>query len=291
MENKMKMRLTLPLDVKILLSQYRIKQFHKFKAGEVYVSYSGGKDSIVLLHLVRSVYPGVEGVFFDNHLEYPDIREFISRQENIRRITPKLKFKEVVEKYGYPVVSKENSRKIHEIRNTKSDLLRHNRMNGNHKGNGKLPEKWKYLIDAPFKISDRCCYYLKKQPAENYEKETGRSPYIGMKSQDSRLREHTLHQCNIYDDKRPRSNPLSFWTDADVWQYIKDNNLEYPAIYDRGLRQTGCMYCLYGAHFKDDKRLEVLQKHYPKQYNYFLNKLNGKEILKWYPKRQSEMDV
>ena len=75
----------------------------------VYVSYSGGKDSTVLLDIVRKDYPDVKAVFVDTGLEYPEIRSFVKGFENVDWIKPKMTFKQVIEKYGYPFISKEVS--------------------------------------------------------------------------------------------------------------------------------------------------------------------------------------
>ena len=50
---------SLPLEAKIVKSQLRIREWYEYWNGEVYVSFSGGKDSTVLLHLVRELYPDV----------------------------------------------------------------------------------------------------------------------------------------------------------------------------------------------------------------------------------------
>lgn len=73
----------------------------------VYVSFSGGKDSTVLLHIVRKLYPDIEAVFVNTGLEYPSVREFATNTENTTSIRPSTTFREVLLRYGYPVISKE----------------------------------------------------------------------------------------------------------------------------------------------------------------------------------------
>ena len=97
-------------------------------------------------------------------------------------------FTQVIEKYGYPVISKETAQKIREVRTTKSEKLKNKRLYGDEWGNGKLSEKWKFLINAPFKISERCCHVMKKGPIKKYAKETGRGAIVGTMAADSRLR-------------------------------------------------------------------------------------------------------
>ncbi len=160
---ELKYRQSLPLKDKIDLSCERIEQWYDHWQGKVYISFSGGKDSSVLRHLINSIFTEVPSVFIDTGLEYPEIRSFVKSCENVVFIKPKLTFKEVIEKYGYPVVSKEQSDFISDYRNTKSEKLREYRIVGNKYGRGKISKKWMYLIDAPFKISNKCCDYLKKR--------------------------------------------------------------------------------------------------------------------------------
>jgi len=106
----LKMRQALPLDIKVSMTQQRIREWiNEFGVEGVYVSFSGGKDSTVLLHLVREMYPDVPAVFVDTGLEYPEIREFVRTFDNVEWLKPKMNFKQVIQKYGYPFISKEVS--------------------------------------------------------------------------------------------------------------------------------------------------------------------------------------
>lgn len=104
--------LTMSLDDKIKRTKQLIMEWYAQFKGKVYVSFSGGKDSTVLLHIARSLKCGkdIVGVFDDTGLEYPEIRDFVKQQENIIWIKPKMNFKQVIEKYGYPIISKEQSK-------------------------------------------------------------------------------------------------------------------------------------------------------------------------------------
>ena len=100
----------LPLHLKVALTKSRIRQWvNEFGTDGVYVSFSGGKDSTVLLHIVRSLYPDVPTVFCDTGLEYPEIRDFVKTFDNVVWLKPKMTFRKVIEKYGYPFISKEVS--------------------------------------------------------------------------------------------------------------------------------------------------------------------------------------
>ncbi len=279
----LKQKQSMPLESKVLMSLNKIRQWYDHWNGQVYVSFSGGKDSTALLHLVRSLYPKVKAVYFNTGIEYPEINSFVKKTENVEWIHPKISFKEEIEKYGYPVVSKENSQKIYEVRTTKSNKLRHKRLfgAGNKYNSGRIPLKWKYLINAPFKISHKCCDIMKKRPAMKYEKRTSLKCIIGTMASDSHLRkqQYLRSGCNSYEGKQ-QCKPLSFWSTEDVWNYIKANNISYSPIYDMGYKTTGCIFCAFGAHLEDEpNRYQRMKQTHPKLHTYCMDKLGMKEVL------------
>lgn len=285
---QLKQKQSLPLAQKIRLSEMRIQQWYDYWHGQVYVAFSGGKDSTVLLHLVRSMYPEIPAVFSDTGLEYPEIRQFVKTISNVIWIKPKMTFKQVIEKYGYPVVSKEQSQFIQQCQNPTENnwITRRRRLTGIdaqgvQKKSGMISKKWKYLIDAPFRISNNCCDALKKRPFYQYEKETEYKPYIGTMACDSFLRRQSYlkNQCNMFAGKQ-QSRPLSVWLQDDIWQYIKENNLSYSSIYDMGESNTGCMFCMFGVHMeKQPNRFQRMASSHLKQYNYCINKLGCGKVL------------
>lgn len=296
---KLKQMQSLPLEQKITMSKMRIRQWHEHYDGNVIVSFSGGGvDSTVLLHLVRSVYPDVKAVFINTGLEYPQIVRFVHSVENVDIIRPKLTYKEVIEKYGYPLISKETAQKIHDVRTTTSQKLLDIRL-GRVKGRqGVLAKKWRFLVNAPFKISHYCCDILKKKPIIKYRKEHGGYAYTGIMAEESALRieSYVLYSCNAFNQKKnPTSRPLMFWTKQDILQYIKKYNLDYcKAVYGEieddpngGLRfsknqSTGCTFCMFGVHMeKYPNRFQRMQTENPALYDYCINKLNLKEPLEY----------
>lgn len=114
---ELKLLQALPLDLKIRRTKQRIKEWVNYYGVDgVYVSFSGGKDSTVLLHIVRELYPEVEAVFVDTGLEYPEIRDFVKTFDNVTWLRPKMNFKQVIEKYGYPMFGKETSETVYYAR-------------------------------------------------------------------------------------------------------------------------------------------------------------------------------
>ena len=107
----------LPLSLKVRMTKDRIRQWiQTYGESGVYVSFSGGKDSTVLLHLVREDYPNVKAVFVDTGLEYPEIRQFVKTFDNVDWLKPKKTFKQVIQQYGYPFFGKEISSTIYGAR-------------------------------------------------------------------------------------------------------------------------------------------------------------------------------
>ena len=94
------------LQRKIQVTTTRIIEWYEYFGGNVYVAFSGGKDSTVLLDIVRRIYPDVPAVFCDTGLEFPEIREFVKQHDNVVILRPEMNFRKVIETYGYPVVSK-----------------------------------------------------------------------------------------------------------------------------------------------------------------------------------------
>ena len=113
----------LPLERKIQISQARIIEWYRHFNGKVVVSFSGGKDSTVLLHMVRSIFPDVKAVFSNTGLEYPEIQQHVLSYPNVDIIRPSMRFDQVISTYGYPLIDKEVAEAIYYARRIRSQSL------------------------------------------------------------------------------------------------------------------------------------------------------------------------
>ena len=307
----------LDLEDKITIAQIRIREWYEHWNGAVYVSFSGGKDSTVLLHLVRQLYPEVPAVYCDTGLEYPEVREHAFSTPNVIVLHPKMDFRSVIKKYGYPVYSKEVSQKIWEARRYPNSINVRRFLTGKNLDGKKTryaaSEKAKRLLDAPFEIAPFCCKIMKKTPFRVFERSVGGHNINGMMADESYLRETSFIRfgCNAFDSKFPASRPLMTWTEQDVLHYIKHEGLKIPAVYGEivpamnaedtsgqcrmfgddcrltltGVSRTGCMFCMFGAHLeKEPNRFQRMKKDYPKIWAYCLKPwdkggLGMKEVL------------
>lgn len=299
---ELKQKQSLPLSAKVRMSENRIREWiNEFGTDGVYVSFSGGKDSTVLLHIVRSVDPDVPAVFVDTGLEYPEIRQHVHRLQkewgNIEIVRPEMRFDEILKEYGYPVPTKTIADVVEGARRN-PDSSRARRLRGEYGGrrDGKTSRfdcpKWAYLLEAPFKISSKCCDVMKKRPLKKYQKETGRVPFIGTMAAESqnRYKEWIKNGCNAFNSPTPSSRPLSFWTESDILQYIVENDLPLADVYGEivrwdneysttGCDRTGCMFCLFGVQCeKAPNRFQKMKETHPRQYDYCMRPLEEKGL-------------
>ena len=304
----------MPMEWKVIITKARLRDaIVNFGVDGLYLSLSGGKDSLVLHWILKEVeyqdYGGmvIPRVFCNTGLEYPEVREGVLRlfegksvQDKLVVLKPDMHFRDVITKYGYPIISKEQSQFINQYRNAKSEKTKHTRLYGNKWGRGKISEKWKYLIDSDFKISDKCCDIMKKKPFKEYEKKTGRAPILGKMAVESakRMQDYIKQGgCNAFDNKRPKSEPIGFWTEQDILEYIYKNNITIPSVYGEilyidgkyqltGVTRTGCVFCMYGVHLeKGENRFERMKRTHPNLYNYCMNGGTFDDDGNWIPNK------
>lgn len=291
----------LPYEIKLKLAKRRIREWYEHWGGDVYLSFSGGLDSTVLLSLIRIVLgKDIPAVFCNTGLEFPEIVRFARSTKAFgayEEIYPEKNFRQVILEEGYPMISKENAAKIKKLRHGNlSERYRNYLLNGDERGKfGMLPKKWQRYIDAPFDISDACCEVMKKRPFRKYVKKTGRYPYIGITQDESFRRAHQYAKtgCNVYDGTTIKSQPLGPWTKQDVLQYAYEHRGKEIVLPDKstyifdicsvygeiikdpqgfyhltGEQRTGCIYCGFGVTSEGEpNRYQRLQVTHPKHYD------------------------
>lgn len=256
----LRIRQAYPLDLKIRLTQRRIREWVSYYGVEgVYVSFSGGKDSTVLLDIVRKMYPTVEAVFCDTGLEFPEIRSFVKGFDNVTILRPKKRFDEIIREYGYPFIGKKQADTIIGARNSlrkgvyslrlmecgvSVDEARQiglelpsdemiSRYEAACKNSKFVMEKYKPLLFVDFNISHYCCNVMKKSPMHDYQKQNYKFPITAQTTEESMLREAAWlkNGCNAFEAKHKISNPLSFWTEQDILFYIASMGLQIASVY------------------------------------------------------------
>lgn len=314
------------LNNKIQVTQARIMEWYNRNDKKCYISFSGGKDSTVLADITAQVCSLFNCKlvlwFSDTGLEYPEVREHVKKfpqylenkynievelimdypkNKNGKRIT----FRDVILTKGYPVISKEVARDVCVVKNKPDGKTAQKFIRGSdyHKkyGDAWLLEKWKYLIDSPFKISNKCCNIMKKEPSHKFQKNTGMKVIVGTMADESRERKQNWlkYGCNAFDAEYPSSKPISFWKERDVLAYLYKYKVPYPSVYGKivqdnkgnyyttGCDRTGCVFCGFGCHLeKEPNRFQRLRQTHPKLYEYCMKPIeNGglgmKEVLEY----------
>lgn len=263
------------LEQKIDHSVGTIESFIARTGKTPYVSFSGGRDSTVLLDICRRfVDRNMKAVFDNTGNEFPEIVKFVRQFENVTIISPKLNIREVISKIGFPLISKEVAKGIRDAKTTKSEKLLKIRLFGTDstKGyiSGKIPNKWQFLIKEPFMVSEKCCDVLKKRPLAKYQRETGEVPIIGTMAQESKARQQSYLKrggCNSFKDGHLASYPLSIWTETDITAYIRKFKIPICRLYSyEECDRTGCMFCGFGAHLEKHSRFSFLYRLHPDIY-------------------------
>lgn len=234
-------------------------RFDKIKPNTYYLSYSGGKDSHFLYWFIKEYLhrDDIKIVGINTYMEHPEIRDRILKNSDIV-LRPILKPFEIKEKYGIPCFSKEQDFYIYYYQNAlrkgkKPSKTIQQKIDGTYdKGFSGISKKAREYVKSgnAHKITHLCCYYLKKKPAHDFEKETGLKPILGIRGGESTLRKQQYKSCFTKDKK---FTPLHDLSDELLDKIYKKYKIEIPKVYDYVCR-TGCMGCPYGSYKHDTEK-------------------------------------
>lgn len=312
---------SLPYEAKIVHAQARAREFYEHLDGNVFCSV-GGLDSITLLIFLRKyVSKSIPGVSVSS-LEAKSIQEVHKSFDNFVMLKPLKSKVQVIKEYGYPIISKDKAGKIEMIQNPteKNATVRHAIMTGVTGELGgfktrttgsrmRLPLKWLDIFGGPenakygthyktaqFKVSNKCCEWMKEKPCDQYMHETKRKPYMGLMASEGGQREKYLkiHGCNHYTKSTARSCPFAIFSRQDLLQLALDLNVPVPAIYgtiernEKGLlyttraQRTGCSMCGFGIHIeKRPHRFDRLREDNPKEWRFWMYEMGWGAVLSY----------
>ncbi|TKJ16917.1 hypothetical protein CEE44_00065 [Candidatus Woesearchaeota archaeon B3_Woes] len=271
-------RMNYALDYKVKLTKRRIKAaIDKYGEENCYVSFSGGKDSTILSHIVLSMGYKLEHVFSNTRLEYHECITFSEEwcKENDVKLTmvyPDIKPQEIWQKYGYPLYSKEIAEFFERARHGGKlppkhikKIERYVRKIG-YKGEMEDREKLKnFLTYRGIKVSSKCCLLLKKKPMKKWQEESGKKVAImGVRAEESQMRRVVwVRKGCIYETKdQVVVHPIIFFTDKDVHKYAKKHKIRFADIYYEpyNLKRNGCYCCGFGSHIAEENNFIKLKQ-------------------------------
>lgn len=236
-----------------------------------YISYSGGKDSTVLSHLIDEALPNnkIPRVYLNTGIEYLMIVSFVERERErdsrIEIVRPKKNIKAVLQENGYPFKSKEHSLYLSVYQNS-GNTKSVNKYLTRKDSRFSCPDKLRYQFTKDFniKISNKCCYKLKKDVAEEWRKLNNKQITItGMRSDEGGLRA-VLKGCAVFDeDKLKKFHPLQPLNEDFIDWYIQQRNIELCELYypPYNFKRTGCKGCPYSLNLQE--QLDVMAMFLP----------------------------
>lgn len=254
-----------------MYDSYLIKLMQRFKEkidfDKYYLSYSGGKDSHFLYWFIKEILQDnkIKIVGINTYMEHHEIRNRILKNSDIV-LLPKLKPMEIKAQYGIPCFSKLQDDFIDRYQRgsrCKSIMVRINgktfigKDGKEHTSSYHLNKKARELLlnNKLHRISPKCCTYLKKKPAHDFEKETGLKAILGVRGNESFMRKSKYQTCL---NKNGKFTPLWDMTDDIENEIYKRYNIEIPKVYQYVTR-TGCMGCPYGSYSHDtEKELSLI---------------------------------
>ena len=309
-----------PYSIKKRMSEDRIREFYKeakSRGLNCHVSV-GGLDSIVLGHLIRKMGYTEEEIPFvsASTLEDKSIQE-VHKEMGVINVKPLKSKVKILQEEGFPVLSKRIANKINTIANPteKNKTVRHAIITGECGELGhfatdskmRLPMYYLKLFGGydeegrargyknptNFKVSHKCCYYLKEAPCDNWAKEHDSVPFLGLMASEGGQRADALeeHGCNYFGKTTVRSCPFAFYYHSDVVHLAVDLGVHIPEIYGdikiseevnefgdyeystTGEQRTGCSMCGFGIQLEQrPHRFDRLYERNPKEWDFWMNK-------------------
>lgn len=248
------------------------------KYPDAVVSYSGGVDSELVLYLCRMIKSDILGRMVNTTNEHSATLIHAKNKANIDILLPETTFIKTVEKYGFPILSKKICRQVNDIKHpTDKNQLTVNlyktgiNQRGEFHAGSQLSKKWWKLIDAPFDVTSKCCYYLKEKLLDSF----GSPSIIGTMAIDSGWRKDGYLKTGCVDIAGKKCKPISIFTKQDVWDAVKLLGIKYNPIYDDGEHNTGCAFCGMGCQMEKESRYFRLQRREPKRFDQMMNLKNN----------------
>ena len=313
----------LPYEYKRQHAINNAREFYDHCEGKVFVSVGGLDSGTLALLLWKYIDRDIPAVSVHS-LEEKSVQAMhdeLGKRGTMIYLKPLKSKVEVIREYGYPIISKDKAGKIELLQNpsAKNTTVRHAIMTGEtgtYGGNKtietgshmRLPQKWLELFGgpeneqygtnyqtAPFKVSNKCCGWMKERPCDRYAKQTKRSPYIGLMASEGGQREKVLSKtgCNYYGKTVTRSCPFAIFSRQDILQLALDMGTPVPDIYGEirknpitGLlettraQRTGCNMCGFGIHIeKRPHRFDRLRHDNPKEWEFWMYKMGWGKVL------------
>ena len=295
-------RQAIPYEIKLRMSLNRVRDFiNYYGESGVAICFSGGVDSTMAVHFIRNYcgYDKVKAISVIG-IENKYNIDLIKKTENVDIVKVRYSQKEILERFGVPIISKRVSKSLKALQNPteKNANIRNLALTGITSEGRKAPtyklaKKWYFLIDAPFKISNQCCYYMKETPLEKYAKEKGYGTISAITAEESKSRMDGYAKqgsCNVFKGNG-YSTPFAFWTHQDILRYLYENQVEISEAYgeiveENGVyrttkaQRTGCPVCLFGMQF--DEYPNRFQRMYYEDHRQWKNALVGmglKDVL------------
>lgn len=248
------------------VDNYLIRLIQRFKEKinfkDYYLSYSGGKDSHLLYWLIKEILQDntIKIVGINTYMEHHQIRDRILKNSDIV-LYPKLKPMEIKAKYGIPCFSKMQDDFIDRYQRGSRCPSIMTRIKGRkfigkdgkeHTSSYHLNKTASFLLltGQLHRVSPKCCTYLKKKPAHDFEKQTGLKAILGVRGNESYMRKSKYQTCL---NKNGKFTPLWDLTDEIENEIYKRYNIEIPSVYEH-ITRTGCMGCPYGSYSHDTEK-------------------------------------